>query len=914
MDVMAAATFLSATIQDSQVSKAQEELQWRQLFEDPSLWWDNRNHNLHGSQHDFKHAQSGATLTIASSFCPKWAKLGLKCLKVSNFKARAQYRDGEEPIFEKKTQSTDSDGTRQSKSRSNQHRESVSSLVAALKACTGSRNWARGMKLHAVAVENGKDSNIFVASSLVGMYSKCGRMEDARKVFDGMQKRDAVSWNTVILGYAENGDGETALELFEKMQAEDHLSPDSWTIVSALKACSSLAAAERSREVFGELVKIQTLEKGMAVHSLALKNRCDSDRFVASGLVDMYSKCGSLSSARAVFDGFSDKDVALWNAMILGYAENGSGDLGLKLFVELIESDVEPNARTFVAALKACTDLAATEQSRKFDGTLVKAKALEEGLALHSRAVEKQLEADIFVSNMLVDVYAKCGSMALSRGVFDRMRTHDVISWTALLSGYCDNGEEEEALELISRMLQDPGRCSPNARTFVAAFKACANLAAKEDAQVVAGKLVKMVSLERGTALHVEAAKSGFASDLFVSNTLIDMYAKCGALEAGRSVFERMKIRAPASYNALMLGYVDSGEAEEALALFERMSCEPDARTYVAALKACTILASREQGKEISGKLVKAESLGKARGLFDRAVKGGFFPDLFVANTLIDVFAKCGDLEEARRIFYSMKQRDVVSWNVLMLGLAERDQGKLALELFEEMKSQAQCDPDSRTYVAALKACASVGALEMGRALHEVIRELGLDESDGILATSLVDFYSRCGSMSEAREVFDSIKAPKDVVAWNSLLAGYGRQGGGDNATGTMLDVFSQMRERGVKPVGITYLCLLTACSHAGLIDEAQRLFDEMWSKNGIKPGLEHYHCLIDALGRANRIEEALAMADRMPHAANCVTWTMILSACHKWKNSRVGRIAFDALQRLDCKESAAYVLMGNTL
>ncbi|XP_024520363.1 putative pentatricopeptide repeat-containing protein At5g13230, mitochondrial [Selaginella moellendorffii] len=188
-----------------------------------------------------------------------------------------------------------------------------------------------------------------------------------------------------------------------------------------------------------------------------------------------------------------------------------------------------------------------------------------------------------------------------------------------------------EALELISRMLQDPGRCSPNARTFVTAFKACTALVAKEDGQVVAGKLVKMVSLESGTALHVEAANSGFALDLFVSNT----HAKCGALVC--ELMWLLSRRAASSHPG-------------------------------------------NRAKKSVASLSKAESLGKARA---RAVKGGFFLDLFMANTLIDVFAKCGDLEEARRIFYSMKQQDVVSWNVLMLGLAERDH----LELFEEMES-----------------------------------------------------------------------------------------------------------------------------------------------------------------------------------------------------------------------------------
>ncbi|EFJ38236.1 hypothetical protein SELMODRAFT_73641 [Selaginella moellendorffii] len=444
-------------------------------------------------------------------------------------------------------------------------------------------------------------------------------------------------------------------------------------------------------------------------------------------------------------------------------------------------------------------------------------------------------------------MYGKCGSMADARKIFDRMQRPDVVSLTSLVLGYAENGEAQEALRLFQLM---KGGCEPNARTFVAGLKACSSLAAREEAK-------------KTMAIHSRAARAKHDSDNFIANTLVDAYAKCGSLPDSQRVFDRISRRDVVSWTALILGHAESDHPQVALELFS--------------------------------------------GLEDCYVNSLTFWDLFVANSLVDMYAKCGSMVDSRRVFDGMRRHDVVSWNSLISGYADNDQGEAALELFVPMELEG-CAHDSRTFLASLKACGCVGALDIGRTLHGKIRELGLD-SDVVIATSLVDFYGKCGSMVDAEQVFSSI-VTKDIVAWNALLTGYSRQGD----TEALFQAFDRMmasRPR-VRPDGVTFLCVLTACSHSGLVEQGKRYFEAMKSIHGLDPGMEHYHCLVDILGRSNRLEEAVAMVKEMPVVANIVSWTTVLSACQKWKNIEVAKVAFDALLELDEEQPAARVLMAN--
>ncbi|XP_024517953.1 putative pentatricopeptide repeat-containing protein At5g09950 [Selaginella moellendorffii] len=540
-----------------------------------------------------------------------------------------------------------------------------------------------------------------------------------------------------------------------------------------------------------------------------------------------------------------------------------------------------------------------------------KRKDLARGKRIHAAAVECGLDSDLFVGSSLVSMYSRCGSVARSRMVFDAMEFLDRVSWNSLVLGYAENGWGEIALKLFLAM-QDEGHCSPDSSTFVAAIKACSSLSERESGVEVEGmdRRIKVESLEKGMRIHRQAWSSGFERDIFVANALIHAYAKCGSLVDATKVFHAMPRRDEVSWNALMVGAADNGEPELALQLLVSMKSEgrvaPNPRTFLAAIKACGCCAVKEHAKEIDSRLVKLASLEKGMALHSLACENKCDSSVFVASALVDMYAKCGSIADAQRVFDSMQDRNVISWTSMIFGCVDNSQDELALELFRRMVEEKRCPLDAWTFVAALKACGNLAALETGREIHEQIRDAGLEREASIAAT-LVDFYGRCGSMDEALEAFQ-LSSQEDMVAWTALVAGYSRQGD----TPRVLELFQALLDKGLRPDVMIFSSLLSACSHAGLVDLGKRYFEEMSSKFGLAPGIHHYHCVVDLLSRSNRLEEAVAMVARMPFEATLVTWTTVLAGCHKWKNSMVGRMAFQRLIALDRRLDSAYALMAN--
>ncbi|XP_024543939.1 pentatricopeptide repeat-containing protein At2g13600-like [Selaginella moellendorffii] len=512
-------------------------------------------------------------------------------------------------------------------------------------------------------------------------------------------------------------------------------------------------------------IRTKDLQWGKVIHSqgaILLSRNVN----LANSLITMYCKCGSLDDARSVFDGMLLRDVVSWNALMQGYVDAGQGGKALEIFSRMMEdSGCDPDARSFVAAIKACSsELQEGESSTDSDGKKlsIRGKALDRGRWIHSQAAKFGCESNMFVSSSLIDFYAKCGRLVDARRVFSRMRVRDVVTWNAIILGHAENEEPELALEFFSSMQREGS--VPNSRTFVAAIKACAVLAEFESSTRVEKSDVKVASLERGMALHSQAERSGSVSDVFVRNILVDMYAKCGDVEDSRHVFDRSSHRDVVSWNALILGYADNGEEHLALGLFSSMP-KPNSRSYVAALKACSALAAKEQGKEFDGKAgIKIDSLEKGMALHAGAAISGCELDHFVANTLVDMYVKCGSTEDGRRVFEKIPHRSAVSWSALILGYANNRQGKLGLELFlQEMEKTPGLTPNAQAFNSVLKACASVANLRSSKFFHGEICKSGC-ESIPALGTSLVDSYGKCGSSSEAQRVFDLL-ARNDVDA-----------------------------------------------------------------------------------------------------------------------------------------------------
>eukprot|EP01018_Ginkgo_biloba_P031528 Gb_16955 [translate_table: standard] len=504
----------------------------------------------------------------------------------------------------------------------------------------------------------------------------------------------------------------------------------------------------------------------------------------------------------------------------------------------------------------------------------IQMKSMKEGKYVHNHMIRTGFDKDMFLGNNLVIMYAKCRSLDDARDVFDKMLTRNVVSWTVMISGYVQNGYCVEALKLFREMQMSGVKVDQFA--LASALRACVSLGA----------------VEEGKRTHADVIKNQFESDVFVQNILVDMYIKCGSIVDACNVFDKMPERNVVSWTAVIAGYAQSGNCVEALKLFCEMhqkGVKPDQSAYASVLRACSSLAALEQGKQVHA----------------LAVRTGFESDVIVGSALVDIYVKCGSIEDARKLFDRMPARNVVSWTAMIVGYAQNGHGVEALKLYLQMQCHG-VKVDQYTMAGILRACASIAALEQGKRVHADIVRIGF-ELDVSVSNALIDMYGKCGRIEDAQKVFDNVVEP-DVASWNAMIAGYAQHGFGEEA----IHLFEQMLLAGMKPNQITFVVVLSGCSHAGLLDEGHHYFISMTQDHGITPRAEHYSCMVDLLGRAGCLDEALNFINAMPIEPNAAVWGSLLGACRVHGNIELGERAVERLIELTPENPGTYVLLSN--
>ncbi|XP_057841515.2 pentatricopeptide repeat-containing protein DOT4, chloroplastic [Cryptomeria japonica] len=501
-------------------------------------------------------------------------------------------------------------------------------------------------------------------------------------------------------------------------------------------------------------------------------------------------------------------------------------------------------------------------------------KSFPEIKLTHAHLKQTGFISDAHLQHTLINAYVKFRKMEDAFQVFDEMPNRMVRSWNIMIAAYARQGFAEKALALF-RLMQD-ARFRPDQHTFSTILVACA----------------KLRDLEEGMKIHDEVVEGGFLSDVFVANGLIDMYAKCGTLEAARHVFNQMPTRDVVSWTSMITGYAHNRWGEEALELFRQMKTsgtKPNLKTFASILPVCANLAALEQGVEIHEEIIKS----------------GLQCDVFVESSLVDMYAKCGNIEKARDLFDKMHRQDTVSWTVIIGGCAQNKMEEDAMKLFRQMKLVG-VKPIGKTFTNVLPACANLAVLEQGMAIHNDIIRSGF-ENDIFVANAVIDMYAKCGSIGQARDVFDKMHQ-KNVSSWTAMIAGYGMHGFGKDA----LHLFELMEYSGMHADSVTLVCVLAACCHSGLVEEGQRYFDCMIKIYNIEPGMTHYSCMVDLLGRAGRVDEAKQLIDTMPITPDANVWKCLLSACRTHNHIKLGECAAQQLFVLDSNNSAPYVLLVN--
>ncbi|KAK7320118.1 hypothetical protein RJT34_04852 [Clitoria ternatea] len=629
----------------------------------------------------------------------------------------------------------------------------------------------------------------------------------------------------------------------------------------------------------------------------------------ATNLIAAYVACNSTPNAILLVERLtpSPSSVFFWN-QIMSQAQSPHHVLLLYRRMKILSWT--PDHYTFPYALKASSQLL----------------SLSHGAALQAAIFRSGFASNVFVCNALVSMYGRCGALRHAHRVFDdlcQLGIQDSVSWNSIVSAYMCASDVSTALALFRGMTKVHWM-SPDVVSLVNVLPACASLGA---------------SL-LGRQIHGFAMRSGLVEDVFVGNALVDMYSKCGKMEEANMVFQRMRFKDVVSWNAMVTGYSQAGRLEHALSLFENMReedielnvvtwtaviagyaqrgqgrealdvfrqmCEcgsrPNAVTLVSVLSACASVGALLHGKETHCYAIKFMLN------LDGHDSGG--DDLMVINGLIDMFAKCQSTEMARTMFdlVSPRDRDVVTWTVMIGGYAQHGDANNALQLFSEMfRMDNSIKPNDFTLSCALIACARLAALRCGRQIHAYVLRNRYDSVILFVANCLIDMYSKSGDVDAAQIVFDNMPE-RNAVSWTSLMTAYGMHGRGEDA----LRVFDEMRKLHLVPDGITFLVVLYACSHSGMVDQGIDFFYRMRKDFSVDPGAEHYACMVDLLGRAGRLGEAMKLINEMPVEPTPVVWVALLSACRIHSNVELGEFAAKRLLELESGNDGSYTLLSN--
>ncbi|XP_028785951.1 pentatricopeptide repeat-containing protein At3g16610-like [Neltuma alba] len=537
-----------------------------------------------------------------------------------------------------------------------------------IKACSSLQALEIGREIHEHAEKHGLESDIYISTALVDLYAKCGDLFEAQRLFNSMSHRDIVAWNALVAGFSLHGLYDEMIQIVVQMQQRG-ISPNSSTIVAALPTVG----------------QVNALRQGKAIHGYSVRKIFSGNVVVATGLLDMYSKCHNISYARKIFDMTSEKNEICWSAMIGGYVICDSMKEAMALYDEMVlKPRMNPTPVTLASIVRACANLT----------DLVK------GGHLHCYTIKSGFDIDTTVGNSLLSMYGKCGILDDAIRFFNEMTSKDKVSYSAIISGCVQNGSAEKAL-LIFRQMQLSG-IAPDVATMVCLLPACSHLAA----------------LQHGTCCHGYSIVCGFTVDISICNAIIDMYSKCGNIYTSREVFDRMPRRDIVSWNTMIIGYGIHGLGTEALSLFHELKAsglKPDDVTLLAVLSACSHSGRVMEGKYWFNAMIQ-----------DFNIK----PRLAHYICMVDLLARAGYLDEAYTFIQRMPfEPDVRVWGALLAACRIHKN----IEMGEEISKKIQLlGPEcTGNFVLMSNIYSSVGRWDDAAHIRIIQRDQGYKKSPG---------------------------------------------------------------------------------------------------------------------------------------------------------------------------------------
>ncbi|XP_057966405.1 pentatricopeptide repeat-containing protein At4g35130, chloroplastic [Malania oleifera] len=537
-------------------------------------------------------------------------------------------------------------------------------------------------------------------------YLESGCIENALYLFEKMSHKKTFDWNIVIRGLTNNGFFLEAIDFYHRMKIQG-VQADNFTFPFVIKACTGS----------GSLIE------GEKVHSKLIKVGLEWDIYICNSLIVMYAKLGCIEYAEKVFSEMHVRDLVSWNSMISGYVSAGDGWSSLMCFQEMLVFGLKADSFSMISALGAC----ALQHSLRI------------GKEIHSQVIRSEFKLDIKIQTSLINMYSECRRMDYAEMVFGGISQKNIVTWNTIIGAYALNAHPLEAFAYLIKM-QAADDLSPDTITMINLLPSCAQLGA----------------LMQGKSIHGFAIRKGFLPCLVLETALVDMYGKCGKTEPAERVFGQMTEMNLVSWNSMISTYVQNGRNKEALKLFLDLWNEPfrpDAVAIASILPAYAELASLREGEQIHGYIVKLE----------------FGSNIFISNSIVYMYAKCGYLKTARRIFDHMLFKDVVSWNVIIMAYAIHGFGRISIELFCEMEKKG-IGPNGSTFVSLLSSCSISGLVDKGwEYFNSMKRHYSIDpwvEHYGCM----LDLLGRVGNLDLANSFIKEMPVVPTARIWGSFL------------------------------------------------------------------------------------------------------------------------------------------------
>ncbi|GAV77710.1 PPR domain-containing protein/PPR_2 domain-containing protein/DYW_deaminase domain-containing protein, partial [Cephalotus follicularis] len=616
-----------------------------------------------------------------------------------------------------------------------------------------------------------------------------------------------------------------------------------------------------TRNFFLTLInKSTTLSQLTQTHTQIILHGLQNDLSTVTKLTHKLFDFKAIRHAHHLFLSVPKPDLFLFNVLIKGFSNNASPLNSISFYTHLRKNtQLKPDNFTYGFVVSAASGF--------WNDTV--------GILLHGHAIVDGLDSDLFVGAALLDFYFKFSRLEDAGHVFDKMPVRDTVVWNTMISGFVRNSCYEDSVRILRDMVAHGG--SRLDSTTVAA---------------VLPAVAKLQELRLGMQIQCFGIKCGFYSHVFVLTGLISLYSECGEIKKARFLFNEIGRLDLISYNAMIYGYNCNGETECSVSLFRE------------------VLAS---GEKVNSSTIVClipvfcpfGHLNLTNCIHGFCVKYGVVSHPSVSTALTTVYSRLNEIESARHLFDESPDKSLASWNAMISGYTQNGLTETAISLFHEMQ-MSKVDPSPVTVTSILSACAQLGALSLGKWVHGLAKSKSF-MSNIYVSTALIDMYAKCGSIVEARRLFDSVPE-KNLVTWNSMISGYGLHGHGHDA----LKIFDEMLHSGILPNRITFLCVLYACSHAGLVREGEEIFQSMVHDYGCRPLAEHYSSMVDILGRAGQLDKALEFIKGMPVEPGAPVWSTLLGACKIHKDTSLARVASEKLFELDPENLGHYVLLSN--